>query len=134
MGACEQDLKALDHTLEMLKNGTMDYKQSNAVVAVISTKTKVRNQMLNVKALEMKHGRTYKKWADETRMIGGTIDIDTAVQDETIQCPTQEKIITRMECRQFSEATGNLSKCQDCPNFKITRRLLPPLEGVGLVK
>lgn len=125
MGSCEQDLKTLDHTLAMLKEGTMDYKQSNAVVSIVGTKTKIRNQMLQVKALAIKHG---KKWTDESRMIGGAIDSDTKIQDETVYCRAKERSVTRRACKEYSEMSPNVTSCQSCPNWKITRRLLKGVE------
>lgn len=127
MGSCEQDLKTLDHTLLMLKEGTMKYQESNAITAVVGTKLKIRNQMLQIQALSMKSVKT-KKWIEESHMVGGAIDVDTIIQDETVYCRDKERAVTRMVCKEYSEMTGNLATCQTCPNFKVTRRLLNGIE------
>lgn len=132
MGLLEQEIKELRQMNTMLMAGEIKPAEVNARIGIYSQIEKRAKMLLQAYALGAKFGASNLKKLQNTQFLGqaGTIiDTGTDVSQENIFCPDQEKVIIRMECKQFSGATGNLTNCSSCPNFKITRRLLNNIEG-----
>lgn len=130
MGLIEQEIKELRQMNTMLMAGKIKPEEVNAHIAIYGQTEKRAKMILQACALEAKHGKKAYKRLTGTQLIGdgSVIDIDTEITKETVMCPDQEKTITRLECKQFSQTTGNLTNCECCPNFKTTRRLLASLK------
>ncbi len=127
MGSCEQDLKTLDHTLELLIKGKINADTSSAIINTVNAKTKVRNQMLQVRAHGLKEARKGKPWAIEVGMTGGIIS-NTDPENELIHCRDREAECTRKACKSYSSMTPNIETCQTCEHWKLTRQLLANVE------
>lgn len=126
MGLLEQEIKELRQMNDQLISGTIKPSEVNARIAIYSQTEKRAKMILQSYALAAKFGKIHLGRISKTQLIGdgSVIDLNTEIVKETIHCPDQEKVITRMQCQEYSETTGNLTDCQTCPNFKTTRRLL----------
>jgi len=131
MGLLEQEIKELRQMNTMLLSGKMKPSDVNASISIYSQTEKRAKMILQAYALSAKFGAKHLKNLSKTQLIGdgSVIDIDTEIIKETIFCSEQGKVITRLECKQYSQTTGNLTPCEHCSNFRTTRRLLASVDG-----
>lgn len=126
MGLIETQIKEIRTAMRLRMDGSLkedDYKDYIAGAKQVNELVKA---MVGVTALKAKYGKTSVKELYDCNLMGNrsVIDISTDAKTDSIECPDQEKIITRLECKRYSESTGNLSTCETCQNFALTRRLL----------
>lgn len=126
MGLLEQEIKELRQMNTKLMAGEIKLDEVYARIAVYSQTEKRAKMILQAYTMGAKYGKNQINNLTKTQLIGDetVIDLNTEIEKELIACPDQDRTITRLECRRFSETTGNLTKCQSCPNFRTTRRLL----------
>ena len=130
MGLLEQEIKELRQMNKQLIAGNIKPSEVNARIAIYSQTEKRAKMILQAYALGAKFGPGATKRISKTQLIGdgSVIDLNTDIESESIQCPDQCRTITRAECKEYSETTGNLAACSTCENFKTTRKLLGRVE------
>ena len=126
MGLIEQEIYEIRQLNQRLAAGDLKPAQVNAHVALYSQVEKRAKLMFQIAALGAKFGEKSIQKLQDSQLINNNSVIDISVDSvlDKIECPDQNKIITRGECKKYSEATGHLGTCQSCRNFKTTRKLL----------
>ena len=106
--------------------GELSTKQCNARLKIYKATLERQRMILDCHKLATLKGITLGH-LEQTGIIGkGEIipAIDVNRDDETLDCPEQDKIITRGECLDYSGDTENMEDCSSCRNFSTTRREL----------
>lgn len=125
MGLLQQEIFELRQLNQRLSAGDLKPGQINAHVAIYSQIEKRARLMFQAAALGAKFGQSSVKNLSKSKLIDDSvIDINIDPVLDKIMCPAVEKVITRGECKKYSEKTGNLRSCQECHNFTTTRKLL----------
>ena len=126
MGLLEQEIKELRQMNAQLMAGKITPAEVNARVGIYSQTEKRIKHFLSAYSLAAKHGKGHIAKLANTQLIGdgSVIDLDTEIENESIKCPDQDKVISRLQCKDYSERTGHLATCQSCPNFEATRKLM----------
>jgi len=112
-----------------IMEGTIKAEEVHQRIAVYSQLEKREKMMLQAFALQAKHGKRSCAGIMSSNLIGEgvMIDIGADQDEELLECPDQEKTITRHECLDYSGDAKNAESCKTCGNFSVTRRvLLPP--------
>ena len=139
MGLLETEIKELREINRRITEKTIDREELIAHIAIYSKIENREKMIIQTHALGMKFGKPALNRLIKTQLIGdGSVVVlsNDDLENETIDCPDQNKLISRANCKQFSETTGNLGTCQTCPYFLATRKLLnsirqPVIEGTA---
>jgi len=126
MGMLEQEYKELNMLSTMMMNGKMSAEDYRNHISMAKQKIRVLEIAMNMCANRVKIGKKYQDGLVSMQVIGdGTVmELEYIAESETVKCPDTDKIITRLQCKEYSEQTGNLGTCSTCDNFQTTRKLL----------
>jgi len=129
MGMIDQEMRELRKLHIALANKTMSIAEVNSHIGIYSQSEKRIGHIIKVHLAGAKSDNAGKKYLSRLTSMqligdGSVIDYDTDIESETVKCPDTDKIITRLQCKEYSEKTGNLGTCSTCDNFQTTRKLL----------
>ena len=126
MGLIDHNIATVLTVMKRRLEGSLSREDYHDMLAGVRELSKGVNQVLAAATGECKHGKKFKNYIEDKQLItnGAVIDVQFYVSTETVSCPDQDKVISRLQCKDYSERTGHLSTCQSCPNFEATRKLM----------
>lgn len=127
MGLIQQEIKELRKMLQDLDSGDLKHDALMDKIAIYSQSEKRARLLLDSLALGAKYGNSAARRIINTNLIGNEEAIDLTLGssgNEKVMCETQDKIISRDECLDYSGNPPKGVDCSGCKNFKITRKLL----------
>ena len=113
---------------ERLENGTLNGEGVDTRIKIISHAEKLLKLAIMVKLGEAKFGKAKFQELRDANMVGGGSIVSTqgSLELDMINCPDQDKHITRGQCLDYSGETKHSEDCATCENFLKTRSFLLP--------
>jgi len=128
MGLINHGIAEILENQRLRTEGKISREEFQDKLSSIRELTKHVNQLLTIEISVAKLGgkKLKKETFEKMGLIspGSVVDIARYAISDTIACPDTDKIITRLQCKEYSEKTGNLGTCSTCDNFQTTRKLL----------
>ena len=126
MGLLEQtinELRQLDSNV-MLAN-EMELEKIKVSAVLKGQAIKAAGMIIKINSNALNPEQALERF-ENINMVGSgsVLQIEDLKRDVVVCMVKKGKIIARVECEEHSGTTGNMSKCQKCPNFSVTRQIL----------
>ena len=125
MSLLNQEIKELRQLAVMFQNDKLSPEKLAGTLSIFNEVDKRIKNVIVIEAMKARYGNKTAKGLETAGYIGGDSVLDlNEVSEQTVYCRDKDRAVSRRACKEYSEMTPNVTSCQSCPNWKLTRQLL----------